>query len=283
MDSNKLKRAAIISTIIAIVSFLIVVMIGAASGTLQSMIAGTYHFIERGGADVVTIDEKKSMQMIGIQSIAIGTVSEDIIIHESSDKSIKAWFHGKASSVSSKDRPRLEINQNGALLEINTKWHSHIMFNRICDVVLEISVPKRYIGKLSINGVSSDITLESHDYKELSLTTVSGNIKASDVRAIAGDLDIHSTSGDVALNFTKTPSNITVETVSGNVNIKIPADSEFILNSDSISGDITSDFPITLTKSDADGIEQKLIGTIGSDKNIIRAHTVSGDINIARN
>jgi lia operon protein LiaG len=232
---------------------------------------------------MVAINDKKSALVSSVQNITIKTVSEDITVHESSGKSITAWFHGKVSSDSSEDRPYLEVNQNGSTIEICIKRPEATINQIYEDVVLEVSIPKQYADKLSVESVSSNITLDSHAYKDLALTTVSGDINLCDIRVINGGADIHSTSGDVDLTFINVPNNINAETVSGDIFVGIPSNAEFSLDSDTTSGDINCDFPIIVTDSDEDDVGQNISGTVGNGKNTVSAHTTSGDIEINRN
>lgn len=281
MISNTQKRFTTITAIVAVVSLLIAVIIGIATGAFRNMATrGGLRINEPDRAFDVAVDERKSLPLTNINRIVIKVVSENITIRETSGNDITAWFHGSVSSALPGDMPRLEVSQQGDTAEIRIERKQHTPFGWTSnDTVLEVGIPKQYTGKLSVKGVSADITVGSHDYTELALKTVSGNIEAD---AVTGDVDAHSVSGGVALTFTKMPGSIAVETVSGDIRLGMPANTGFKLDAHSVSGSVTCDFPITLTNSQGGG-GHNLAGTVGSGKGAVTARTVSGKIGITRN
>jgi len=291
MNRNTLTRIATITAIIAGVSLLIAGVIGVASGAFRAMATGAFG---------VAVNERKSLPITSINRIAINAVSENITIREVSGDDIAVRFHGSVSSASPDDRPHLKVNQQGDTAEIRIERKQHVVFGWTRnDAMLEVGIPKQYAGKLTAEGVSADITVGSHHYAEVALKTISGDILAQDlttertnissvsgdvvVKELTGDVDANSTSGDVALAFAKMPGSIAVKTISGDIRLGMPPNAEFTLDAHSTSGDVTCDFPITLTNSHADGEEHSLVGTVGSGKGTVTARTVSGDIGITRN
>lgn len=300
MNRNTLTRIATITAIIGGVSLLIAGVIGVASGTFQAIAAGTFRFNEAGRAGNMAVDEQKSLPIMSINRIAINAVSENITIREVSGDDITARFHGNISSTSPDDRPHLEVRLQGDTAEIRIERQQHITFgSTYSDAVLEVSIPKQYAGKLTAQGVSSDITAGSHHYAEVALKTISGHILAQDLttertniysvsgdvdmKAFTGDVDAHSISGCVALTFTEMPGSINIKTVSGDIRLGMPPNAGFALDVHSNSGGVTCDFPITITNSRTGGGEHSLTGTAGSGKGAITVRTVSGDIGIIRN
>jgi len=284
---STLTRFAIVTAMIAVVTLAIAGIIGVSTGAFRAMATGAFRFNEAGRASGVAVDERKSLPIAGINHITVKSVSENITIREGSGESVTAWLHGNVSPTSPDDRPHLQVNQRGDTAEIRIErhqLHQHVAFRVMYfggmhnDAVLEVGIPKQYAGKLTAEGVSSDITLASHHYTEVVLTTISGDIETDAVKA--GNLTLHTISGDV--NAHSTSDRIAVETVSGDIRLGMPPNTEFALDAHSTSGDVTCDFPITLTSSHADGGEHSLVGTVRSGKGAITARTVSGDIGITR-
>lgn len=304
-----LKQVVIVMAIIAVFILAIAGGIKMAKGALRAMARCAIQSVEAGRAGTVAVDERKSIPIKSINRIAINAVSENITIREASGDNITAWFHGNISSASPDDRPHLKVDQQGDTAEIRIerriKEQMHVNLGLTQNnAVLEVSIPKQYAGKLSAESVSADITLESHGYRKLALTTVSGDIEADAVKAgkltlytTSGDVriqrlaieraEIHSVSGDVAItgdvDAYSTSGSIDIETVSGDVRLGMSPNAKFTLDARSTSGNVTCDFPITLTSSNTDVGEHNLIGTVGSGKGAVTARTVSGDIEITRN
>ncbi len=315
MNRNLLTRIAAIAAIVAVISLLIAGIIGVVTGAFKTT---TLHFSNVGHAGSVAIDERKSLSITSIKRITINAVSENITIRDVSGNDIMVRFHGNVSSSSPAGRPHLQVNQQGDMAEIRIERQNRVFGWTNSDAVLEVGIPKQYAGSLTAEAVSSGITVGSHKYTELALTTTSGDTEANavraghlslhtisgsiraqdlsterteintvsgdiDVKAITGDVDVHSTSGDVALTFTKMPSSIAIETVSGDVCCGMPSNTGFTLGADSVSGNVTCGFPITLTNSRTGGGEHSIVGTVGSGKCAVTARTISGDIGITRN
>jgi hypothetical protein len=109
--------------------------------------------------------------------------------------------------------------------------------------------------------VSGDIRISTSDLADAS--TVSGSIDVAMGRADwSGDLEFHTVSGDIVLEFAST----------------LHADVEF----ESVSGDMESDFPITLRSRSNGWVGGHVRGTIGDGGRSLSLKTVSGDVSLRR-
>jgi len=269
MNTNKLKRIAIIAAIVAGLSLLIAGIIAVASGMFESIASGPYHIVQKDRVRSGNINEKKTIPLAGVHNITVKTVSDDITVREVSGDKITVWMHGTSNRTDS--TPQLEVDQRGDTAEIRVE-RPRIDVNwggwSRGKIVLEVGIPKQYAGKLSVEEVSSDIRLESHGYSELALKTVSGDVQSDGALAVTGSVDAHSVSGDVALSFSTMPSSIVVKTVSGDVHLAVPSNAQYTLETHSVSGDVTSD--------------SQPGGTLGGGKGTIRVNSVSGHIGVTR-
>jgi hypothetical protein len=154
--------------------------------------------------------------------------------------------------------------------------HSDTDFDEV-EVHFEVRVPEgvEFVGR-TISGdveaeglrsrvkartVSGDIDVSTSDLADAS--TVSGRLRASMGRADwRGELDFRSVSGDVVLIFAD----------------GLDADVEF----ESLSGEIESDFPITIHSRRNQFIGDHLRGTIGKGGRQLAVQTVSGDGRLRR-
>ncbi|MBO5416705.1 MAG: DUF4097 family beta strand repeat protein [Clostridia bacterium] len=126
---------------------------------------------------------------------------------------------------------------------------------------LTVKIPESEILKaLEINSISSDIVLNELSGIDLDVTNVSGRLTAQscffgeiDAEAVSGDielsggcrsLDISMVSGNVKATFQSVPEEISVETVSGNIELILPDDiSGFTLSSEAISDKVVIEYP----------------------------------------
>jgi lia operon protein LiaG len=182
---------------------------------------------------------------------------------------------------------------------------------------LEVAIPRSYRGALSAQTVSGEISLGDRALSRVFLATTSGDARVGSIsadsfewrttsggltadavetassrlasvsgdltiKALAGDLTANSTSGEVRIDYTKSPGAISVGTVSGDVELRFPADARFRLDARSTSGDINCGFPITMTSTGGAG-RHSLSGDIGQQpQNVVAVHTVSGEIKISK-
>lgn len=128
-------------------------------------------------------------------------------------------------------------------------------------------------GDVSVRDVSGDL--------EVSMT--SGDIKLTNV---AGPVVANTVSGDVTVRFTplrQGPSSIS--TVSGDVDISLPTSTKANLRMRSISGEVYTDFDMSLAgkQGDMQHIGGQLVdGSINGGGNALSLKTVSGDIYVRK-
>lgn len=114
-------------------------------------------------------------------------------------------------------------------------------------------------GDLDANSVSGDIRLDRLHATSIHANTVSGDIDVGvDELAGRGDLAFHSVSGDVTLS--------------------VPHGFDADLSMSTVSGDINSDFPITLGNGRMS--RRRLEARIGNGGRRLEVSTVSGDLRI---
>ncbi len=131
---------------------------------------------------------------------------------------------------------------------------------------LTVKIPESELLKhLEINSISSDIELYGLDGFNFDIENVSGDITAKDcffgsieAEAVSGDLELSGgcrslevsmVSGKVTLALQSVPEEISVETVSGSIEVSLPEDiSGFTLSADTVSGSTNISYP-TETKN----------------------------------
>lgn len=94
--------------------------------------------------------------------------------------------------------------------------------------------------KLDVDSASGAIRLENCRLEELSADTASGDLTYTG--QITGTFEFDSASGDADLTLESTPRSIDTDTASGNVIVRLPADSSFSGTFDTISGKLNCGF-----------------------------------------
>jgi hypothetical protein len=138
----------------------------------------------------------------------------------------------------------------------------------------EVRLPRRL--KLSANSVSGDVQVSGAG-DEVRARSVSGDVRIERVRApavtaasVSGDVDVHieALTGAGTLKFTS---------VSGNVDLQLPRSLDADVTLKTVSGELESDFQLTLQGSMN---RRNLNGRIGRGGRDLVLTTVSGDVRL---
>ena len=136
----------------------------------------------------------------------------------------------------------------------------------------DIAIANLDVKTLKHQAISGQIAIENCKIEESTLKTTSGNIRLENSQ---GNMDIESISGELFVVYKRFNNEMKARTTSGNVHLKLPVMSSFAIETDTVSGNFISDFPITLTGN----VNKKSIsGRVGSSDNKISVRTISGDI-----
>ncbi len=133
-------------------------------------------------------------------------------------------------------------------------------------------------AELDIKSTSGDIVSDTVEAETTKFESSSGAIKVSGNLA---NIDVKTTSGDISLSSSEKPQIIQITTSSGETKLKLPDSAGFILECQSSSGAVYSDFPVTVTKTGKDN-EHKLNGTVGDGSGSVTISSSSGDISIKK-
>jgi lia operon protein LiaG len=261
---------------------------------------------------VEQIDDSKTFEAEDINKITMNITSTDINIIPSEDDYIKVHFYGEVSTNRNRDIPSLVAYESGDELRIEIiKPQTFFIGINVWRTALDIYIPEDSLELLKIDAVSSDIDVSDLKVNEFEYTGVSGDLKGENIFAenikinttsgdisingYTGDLNIHVISGDLALKDgsinddielttisgdvyieQEDPSNMDINTTSGDVGIMISKDAGFYLKTSTVSGEIDNRFPIEITSSGRRSLE----GMVGSGEKEIVVSTTSGDIKV---
>jgi lia operon protein LiaG len=309
LGKTTLSRVVIVTAIVAGAALALAALIGLAAGNFQP---------RQFGRTGTAVDERASLPLTGIDQVTVSGVSEDVRVTEGAGDTLEVWFHGTVGAGSRDAIPRLVAENTGSTAGIRLDRKQGVAIGFFwSDLVLEVSVPKGFAGKLSVQGASSDIDVADHAYADLALSTTSGDVHVGavdaarfamrttsgdlDVRAItsqhsdissvsgdvnvksiAGDAVVHTTSGTVKLTFASVPPRLDASSTSGDVTVRLPPDAQFLLDARAVSGDVTCRFPITIAETRTGGGKHVLSGAVGTGTGTVAVTTVSGDIRIEK-
>lgn len=143
---------------------------------------------------------------------------------------------------------------------------------------IEVRVPRRM--RVSASSVSGDVRVAGTTL-EVRATTVSGDARVEDVRA-QDQVRVTSVSGDVTARLSTLAAGTSLElkSVSGDVDLSLPSTAGFTLSMSTVSGDLTSDFPLQMRGRFNRRSINATVNNGGSDLDV---STVSGDVRLAHN
>lgn len=141
---------------------------------------------------------------------------------------------------------------------------------------IEVRVPRRM--RVSASTVSGDVRV-SGTTLEVRATTVSGDARVEDVRA-QDRVRVTSVSGDVTARLATLAqgTDLELKSVSGDIELSLPSTAGFTVSMSTVSGDLTSDFPLQMRGRFNRRSINATVNDGGSDLDV---STVSGDVRIA--
>lgn len=152
------------------------------------------------------------------------------------------------------------------------------------------------VSGASVKGVSGDITLDGVT-GDITANTVSGELQARDIdgavrfNTVSGELTLangsvsalraDSVSGRIAADVTlESPGDVNVTTVSGEVALRLPDDTDARVKLKSVSGNVQTDFgSLSVKKAPA---SRNVNGNVGAGSSDVSVTTVSGPITLLR-
>lgn len=162
----------------------------------------------------------------------------------------------------------LQIDSVSASIDVDGVYGDKVKLDSVSGA---IDCAKVTCDELKLSSTSGRLVCERCTVQELSLNNVSGNIRAGGAfKSVSAD----TVSGEVRIVSTIVPNEIEGDSVSGNMTILLPEDAGFTAKLDSVSGELTCEFPGTLS-------DKKIVCGDGSAS--YRFDSVSGSIRIGLN
>lgn len=142
-------------------------------------------------------------------------------------------------------------------------------------VVFTVRLPRGV--KVDASTINGDVEVRGAS-APIGVTTVNGDVtletSAGPVRAVTVNGDAQATVRGFA-----EPGDVNITTVHGDATLDLPDQVDAVLNGHTVTGDISSDFPLTIAGKFA---SHDLSGTLGKGGRMIRITTVAGDVQLRK-
>ena len=197
----------------------------------------------------------------GITALDIDWVAGDVKIMVTDGEEIVVTEHAD-HGIPEEYALQLEADNTLRIRYSNDVWGID-MPEKDLTVLLPRTVAEN-LTAVDLSGVSADFAVDKLTVREsFSFDTTSGKLKTevltatgakADVNSVSGDIELDgsfrevkagSTSGEIDLMLRNAPAAVEVSTVSGEVDVELPAGTGFTLDYSTVSGELECDFPLT--------------------------------------
>ena len=195
------------------------------------------------------------------------------------------WFNWRWVDWRNYDEPTKSLR-----LELPASLVGELQELDVEAVSADIRVDAAYAVRTKLTAVSGSVEVNGVDAKRLSVSTTSGSISVkgcyadelsieaisggANVEGSYGDVDAETVSGRIEMNLSTAPRKMKVHSISGGVTLRLPADANFTVYLDTVSGLLSSDIPGKLSSN---------LLICGDGECSYRVETVSGNVRIRPN
>lgn len=222
------------------------------------------------------------MDITDINKIKVSLISQDLDVYETDGETI---IVKQTANRLIPEKERLEIRKEDNQMSISKKKNLSSNFFNVQGLGLgeriEIYMPSVYKESVDFKAVSGDLKINDLEVKEIECNTTSGDIQIEntvtnnmevettsgttrlievdvdelDSKQVSGDLELEGTcnkihsnsvSGNVEIQLNKSPMEVKVEAVSGDIDLTLSEIQGFELEFDSVSGKLESDFELSM-------------------------------------
>lgn len=220
-------------------------------------------------AQTYPLDANGSIQLENVNG------SVEIIAWEKNEVSLEA--EKSARDQEGLSRMHLRIDSTNRRLTVKTEYEKKWKFwdNMNAQVHYKLMVPAG-VSLDKIDVVNANITVTGVK-GAVSLEAVNGGIEAE---GLAGSGSIHTVNGSIRVGYNDTPASgsILLKTVNGTCKLTLPTNAAFDLDTDTVNGRISCDFPITLQDSG----KRALRGPVNGGGTRVTLKSVNGSLTVAK-
>ncbi len=229
-----------------------------------------------GGAAVLAQDFQKTYALSAGGKILIRNISGDVKVtgYEGDSIVVTATKTGK-----DKEKVTIEDASTADRVDLRVKYPDQCN----CDVNVQFNVRVPSL-------VDYDFEKLASVSGDVEVTRIRGNIHANSVSGsvtvaeVAGIISASSVSGNVTAQITKVSGtgSMKFSSVSGNVEVKAPADTDANVDMSTVSGGLQTDFPLDV-KEKSFGTGRSAQGLLRSGSSNLKISSVSGKISFVKN
>jgi len=238
------------------------------------------------------VNDSVSLGNVAYETIEIKTVSVPVKVVAAAG-GLKAELTGNFRASDEESMPYLDVSATDDGLFIEVKHPKGLFAGAVsADSLLSVYIPENSLDELRVKSVSGNINVGSFEIKRANLGSVSGAINAErlslsegifestsgniKIGSLSGRILSKTTSGKMDIGFEEIESPAYMESISGNVDISIPENAAFTLKTETVSGNLVCEAPLTIKG----GKDDNLLADIGGGGPILEIRTVSGGMNL---
>ena len=262
---------------------------------------------EEAKEDYLPIERIETMTLMDLKALEVATTFSDIELIYEDREDVEIQYFAFIDKGSLKKQPDYNISKNGDFV-FEVEWKN---FTGAGYGMMRIFLPESFKNDLQMTSISGDLYATSIIGEEVNLKTISGDVDIDfleagniEIQTISGnvsmkdvlgmDLDIKSTSGDVEIlkmmvreintdlisgdldmNLVTLEDDITIESISGKINLSFEEPPSASLNLETVSGKIS----VAYSLEDVDiNKDKRLKGQLEQGDYKIKIDTISGDI-----
>lgn len=187
--------------------------------------------------EVDWISGSVTVEPAAVSSISLNeTVTENPMVYGVKDGRLMIRFAEKMPPVSFLKN----VESKHLTVQVPESWMGRKVEVRA--VSAEVNISDLQLSEVEYEGVSGKFQLRGCKLGKLEAETVSGDIV---VQGEIRELECESVSANCDLSLQNVPHKISMDGVSGNLNLILPGDAGFTLDIDGISRKFETDFPVT--------------------------------------
>jgi lia operon protein LiaG len=223
-------------------------------------------------------DFQKNYRIGAGGAVNIRNVSGDVTVTGYSGDTITVTAYKEGPD---RDQVTIEDSSGGNNVDVRARYPENCNCN--VSVRFDVKVPSGISYRYdSITSVSGDVNI-ANVKGDLHVKSVSGDVS---VKGTAGAVNAASVSGDVeveiqSLEGADGASNMEFNSVSGDVDVKLPGNLDANVRMSTLSGELKTDFPLQIEEKER-GPGRSANGRLGNGSRSLKLSTVSGDINLSR-
>ncbi len=232
-------------------------------------------------AEVTDVIEK-SLEFDSNGKISLSNINGDVSIRACDCTQLSLTATITTSDQATRDRISIDIDASESRFSVETKYakrdKSYHSRNTRSEVVYELSVP-------------NDVRLRDIDLVngDLDIRGVTGSLDADLVNGelisdgMTSDTNVSLVNGDMEITFANLDNTdkIKLESVNGDIVVRIPSDANVEVSADTVSGRITNDFGLKVHKGRYVGSDMR--GVLGDGSISLSMENVNGKISLENN